>query len=65
MARAGIGLGAKELAQLAGVSYPTVNRFEKGESVAQASVDALEGALADKGARFSARAGRITVSTPA
>lgn len=64
MARAGLAIGAQELAALAGVSYPTLNRFEKGEQVAFESVEKIAAALSAKGAQFSRRGGRIGATVP-
>jgi predicted transcriptional regulator len=64
MARAGLGLGAHELAEAAGISYPSVHRFEAGKPVADDTRDKLLAALADAGAQFSQRAGRIGVTVP-
>lgn len=64
MARAGLGLGAQELADQAGVSYPTLNRFEKGETLSADSVGKIAAALERAGAAFSSRAGRVGVTVP-
>ena len=64
MARAGLGLGAQELATLAEVSYPSLNRFEKGERVSDATVESIRGALEKAGAQFSRRAGRVGATVP-
>lgn len=53
MARAALGLGVRELAELAGVSFTTVNRFETGKSGLQHSTaEALRVALEAKGVQF-------------
>lgn len=53
MARAALGLGVRELAELAGVSFTTVNRFETGKSGLQHSTaEALRLALEAKGVQF-------------
>lgn len=53
MARAALGLGVRELAELAGVSFTTVNRFETGKSGLQHSTaEALRIALEAKGVQF-------------
>ena len=62
MARAGLGWKAQELAEKAGVSYPTVHRFEAGQTVADGTRDKLEKVLSDAGAQFTRRAGRVGVS---
>lgn len=64
MARAGVGWGAQELATSAGVSYPTVHRFESGGVIADESREKLVEALLEAGAQFSRRAGRICVTVP-
>ena len=64
MARAGLGWGAAELAKRSGVSYPTLNRFEKGGVVSNDSLRAIETALKDAGAQFTQRSGRVTASVP-
>ena len=53
MARAALGLGVRELAELAGVSFTTVNRFETGKSGLQHSTaEALRMALEAQGVQF-------------
>lgn len=64
MARAGLGLGAKELADLAEVSYPTLNRFEKGERVSDDTARSIQAALEAAGAQFSRKSGRVGASVP-
>lgn len=64
MARAGLGIAPQELADLAGVSYPTLNRFEKGAQVSQESVDAIREALVYEGATFNASGGMLVTSVP-
>lgn len=64
MARCGLGWKSQELAKRAGVSYPSVHRFESGQSVAEDTRDNLERALSGAGVRFSVRAGRIGVTVP-
>ena len=64
MARAGLGIGAQELAGISGVSYPTLNRFEKGEAIAPESLRRIEKALTDAGAQFTSRSGRIGATVP-
>lgn len=64
MARSGLGWQAKELAERAGVSYPSLHRFEAGQVVADETRAKLEKALADAGAQFSRRAGRVGVTVP-
>ena len=57
-------LGAKELAKRAGVSYPSLHRFEAGQSVTDDTRGKLEQALLDAGAQFSRRGGRVSVTVP-
>lgn len=64
MARAGLGMKAEAVASAAGVSYPTLNRFENGQPVAADSSAAIRQALESAGAQFSARGARVTVSVP-
>lgn len=53
MARAALGLGVRELAELAGVSFTTINRFETGKSGLQLSTaEALRKALEAQGVQF-------------
>lgn len=53
MARAALGLGVRELAEIAGVSFTTVNRFETGKSGLQHSTaEALRQALEARGIQF-------------
>lgn len=64
MARVGLGLSADSLSEKSGVSRVTIARFESGNAVASASVDAILKALTVAGADFTRRAGRIGVSVP-
>ena len=66
MARAGLGLSAADLAKLAGVSYPTLNRFEMGkpEPVSAEAKAKLREALEAGGAQFSAKSHRLGVTVP-
>ncbi|WP_244544590.1 helix-turn-helix domain-containing protein [Cohaesibacter marisflavi] len=52
MARAGLGLGVRELAELAKVSTNTVTRFERGEELKPRTIDALQSALESAGVEF-------------
>ncbi len=53
MARNALRLGVRELAELAGVSFTTVSRFETGKGGLQhATAEALRKALEDKGIQF-------------
>lgn len=53
MARAALGLGVRELAEQAGVSFTTINRFETGKSGLQhSSAEAIRRALEAQGVQF-------------
>ncbi|OWU70509.1 hypothetical protein ATO3_19780 [Marinibacterium profundimaris] len=53
MARAALGLGVRELAAQAGVSFTTINRFETGKSGLQlSSAEAIRRALEAQGVQF-------------
>jgi len=63
MARAGLGISVRDLAQLAQVNKATIVRLEAGMSVRQATVQAVKSALEAEGARFYIdRNGAICVS---
>lgn len=64
MARAALGLSTHDLAKLAGVGRVTVVRFEDGENIAAETLAKIEQALADAGAQFQRRAGRVGVTVP-
>lgn len=64
MARCGLGWKSQELAERAGVSYPTLHRFEAGQTVADETRAKLEEALSAAGVQFSRRAGRVGVTLP-
>lgn len=64
MARVGLGLSAAELADMAGVGYATVARFETGANLADESRSRLEAALSKAGAIFSSRSGRVGAMVP-
>ena len=53
MARAGLGLGVKELSEKAGVGLNTVIRFENGADTRSSSIDKIQKALEALGAEFS------------
>ena len=57
MARAALGVGVRELAELAKVSPDTVARFERGEELRERTVDALRIALESAGVEFIAENG--------
>lgn len=52
MARAALGLGVRELAELASVSTDTVARFERGEALKERTVATLRTALESAGVEF-------------
>ncbi|OWY02309.1 helix-turn-helix transcriptional regulator [Thioclava sp. IC9] len=53
MARAALQLGVRELAEIAGVSFTTISRFETGKSGLQHSTaEAIRKALEAKGVQF-------------
>ena len=52
MARAALGLGLRELADLAKVSPDTVSRLERGEVLRERTVDAIRMALEKAGVAF-------------
>ncbi|MBB2199364.1 helix-turn-helix domain-containing protein [Gluconacetobacter sp. 1c LMG 22058] len=52
MARAGLGLGVRELAELAQVSTNTITRLERGESLYSRTVEAIRVALETAGVEF-------------
>ena len=53
MARAGLGLGVRELADMAKVSTNTITRFEGGEPLKERTVDAMRAALEAAGVEFT------------
>ena len=53
MARVGLGLGVRDLAELADVSPNTITRFERGEKLQPRTIKAIKEALEGKGAKFS------------
>lgn len=52
MARIALGLGVRELAELAGVSPDTIARFERGEALKERTVGAVQAALESAGVEF-------------
>lgn len=52
MARAGLGLGVRDLASAAQVSTNTITRFEAGEELKPRTVDAIRAALEAAGIEF-------------
>lgn len=64
MARTGLGLRAADLAARSNLTRETVARFERGDKMADASVEAMRAALEAAGADFTRRAGRVGVTVP-
>lgn len=64
MARDGLGLTGRDLAQLADVPYATLARFEAGAKIRPETVTKLSDALAGKGAQFVYGADRFGVTVP-
>lgn len=55
MARVALGLGVRELGELAGVSFVSISRYETGKSGLQlSSAEAIRKALEAKGIQFLA-----------
>lgn len=54
MARAGLGLGVRDLAQLAVVATHTITRYEGGAELKPRTIQALQDALEGAGAVFLA-----------
>ena len=52
MGRAGLGLGVRELAEMAQVSTNTVTRLEAGEVLKGRTIDAIRAALETAGVEF-------------
>jgi transcriptional regulator with XRE-family HTH domain len=52
MARAALGLGVRELADLSKVSTDTIVRFERGEDLRTRTIEALQAALEAAGVEF-------------
>ena len=57
MARAALGLGGRDLAELAKVSPDTIARLERGEVLKERTVDAVRSALEAAGVIFIAENG--------
>jgi transcriptional regulator with XRE-family HTH domain len=53
MARAALGLGVRDLAELAKVSPDTIARLERGEELRERTVDAIRSALEAAGVEFT------------
>jgi transcriptional regulator with XRE-family HTH domain len=57
MARAALGLGVRDVAELAKVSPDTVARLERGEPLRERTVGAIQAALEAAGVEFIAENG--------
>lgn len=57
MARTALGLGGRDLAELAKVSPDTIARLERGEELKQRTVAAIRAALESAGVEFIAENG--------
>lgn len=64
MARSGLNISGRELADLSGVGYATIARFEAGSNITDENRAKLAKALQKAGANFSRRSGRASVSVP-
>ncbi|WP_208618832.1 MULTISPECIES: helix-turn-helix domain-containing protein [Acetobacter] len=60
MARAGLGLGVRELAALAEVSTNTITRLERGEALYPRTVEAIRSALEAAGVQFISEEGGVS-----
>jgi transcriptional regulator with XRE-family HTH domain len=57
MARVALGIGVRDLAELAGVSTNTIARFERGEDIKSATMATIRAALEAAGVQFIAENG--------
>jgi transcriptional regulator with XRE-family HTH domain len=57
MARAGLGIGVRELAEIASVSTNTISRIERGETVYARTAQTIRTALEAAGVEFIAENG--------
>lgn len=57
MARVALGLGVRELAELARVSVDTIARLERGEALKERTVHTIQAALEKGGVSFIAEPG--------
>lgn len=66
MARAGLSLTIRQLAELTGLDKATIVRFEMGQSVRPETADKIRKQLEELGAEFYAESGtrRIVVTVP-
>jgi transcriptional regulator with XRE-family HTH domain len=53
MARAALGWGVRELAEMAGITANTVTRIENGADAKQSTINALKAALEAAGVEFT------------
>ncbi|MBL3553183.1 MULTISPECIES: helix-turn-helix domain-containing protein [Rhodovulum] len=52
MARSGLSMGVRELAEAAGVSTNTITRLEKGEALKPRTLEAIQSAFEAAGVEF-------------
>lgn len=52
MARAGLGIGVRELAEISGVTANTISRIENGGDARQSTIEAIKKALETAGVIF-------------
>ena len=64
MARDGLGITGRDLAETAGVPYATLARFEAGANIRSDTLDKLTRALADRGVQFIYGGDRFGVTVP-
>lgn len=64
MARVGLAWSADQLSEKCGISRITIARFESGQPVATASIEAIHAALQSAGADFTRKAGKVGVAVP-
>jgi transcriptional regulator with XRE-family HTH domain len=64
MARSGLNISGRELADLSGVGYATIARFEAGANITDENREKLKAALIAAGAQFTWRSGRAGVTVP-
>ncbi|WP_425081399.1 helix-turn-helix domain-containing protein [Ruegeria arenilitoris] len=57
MARVALGLGVRDLANLANVAQATISRLERGEDLKETTVAAIQAALEASGVEFIAENG--------
>lgn len=64
MARVGLKWTTDDLAEKASVGRMTVARFERGDNVAESSIDKMRDALVNGGADFTRKSGKVGVAVP-